>query len=1456
MLRRLLKVIAWSAVAVVLLVFLALVGVRLYFSDARLAKLIPELLSEELAGDFSIEELNWDFPRTVELAGVSVKDPEGVEVITAKKVRASAALLPLLKLEIRIAGVTASDVEVKLFPPPEGHPERGPFTLADAFMPAQPAQDAPDPTAKSPTISIEAEAIDRLTLSVREGRYGAAGKNIAIRNGFFLFGPDDLEAAATVRIEEVKLRKRKPGPDEVEEFGPIHIALDAAKFEQDRASGKSKVHVDSASISGLSSKIDLTGNLQGIPDDLEGDAKGTITLALDDPQLRALLPEAWLKELDPKGTAAITFDAQGSPASGGGTLELRGTELMIAGAPVEGLRLKARFAEQLAKIEELDLRLGGEATLRAFGTLGVAEPFGHELDIRATNIPVRAIAGRWADPAVLPRSVTATIAATGRSLSPLDTQVSAEARVQNIPGALTQGLFTSGTVRATGHVYEDRASISQLFASSDGVSVRGSGEVPFAADRPIALTIEARDEKPSAHFAKLNIPVTAKSVALSAKAKGTFTHPAVTGVLTASEVRTEQTPAADVRAPVSMTDGVVRVEKGEVSIDHGRLEVDGSARVLDARGAPIASPVIDAVARLYAVEVAPFSEDRVEGSISGVARFQGTATDYQASASLDPAILSVAGTTIAVSRIELAGDEHELVLQPLRINPEEGGVLIAQGTLHTQAQTFVADVRGRELPVLLAGAFLEEAGAWGGTVELGAHAEGALTRPVVTATAAIADLSIENIDLDRVTADLSTDLEEVRAKIAVRSAAGDLDVDGKLAIETQVIEARVQGIDLDVRKLPVVPARELGLDGKLGIDIYASGTLPVPNLAGTIAVRELMLDEQKLGNGRLEAKIKTDDRGRWVLSLAALGSVRGSATLARVENPTEGRIPLFGDAVVELDGLQLADVIPSLAANGVQVVTAGRAELAIGKSKVPVTGKLSLSKLDAKFGQETLGAQSPIVVEWDGENFELQPMTLAGTTGEFRARGRYGEVLDFHADGTIQLAFVEPFVAEISRAEGRVQLSAEIRGTPDTPLIEGQVTLLTAATIKPRMMIREMVLEAGRISLRPGSLRIDQLEGRISGGEFTASGDLALDGFKPARWNLRFDGSNLPIRTNELLIEADANVRATGTGLVPKISGDVDIIRGRYLRKFRLEQFVFVQKGSSEEDADLEEVEPNPYLEELELDIHARSAGAIKLKIDAQAFAMEMDLGADVFVRGTAASPLLDGRVTAESGWLKFPAAKLDVEQLVVDFNPTLEESIHPEINLVATGEVTAAPSGGESRPTPYEVSVRIEGPLDAMRLEMTSDPDLPQEEVLSLVVLGQADPTTLVQTSETKGSGAIESSLVFASSQLATPVTRFVEKQLEKQLNLELQLGTEVSAERFRLTAAKELTSRFRIEGGYERLFTESAYLMTGRALLFISDDFFLEGSAQNVTASNSTTELETGTSGQVELKLRFLGE
>src|SRR6185436_12097475 len=117
----------------------------------------------------------WTLPATIELRDLRVEDPEGIEVLRAGNLRASVALFPLIHKEVRIEDVYASDIDVKLFPPPAGHPERGPFTLADAFRPAEPAkEDKPDPNATPPTISVDARVIERLAITAEVESYKAA----------------------------------------------------------------------------------------------------------------------------------------------------------------------------------------------------------------------------------------------------------------------------------------------------------------------------------------------------------------------------------------------------------------------------------------------------------------------------------------------------------------------------------------------------------------------------------------------------------------------------------------------------------------------------------------------------------------------------------------------------------------------------------------------------------------------------------------------------------------------------------------------------------------------------------------------------------------------------------------------------------------------------------------------------------------------------------------------------------------------------------------------------------------------------------------------------------------------------------------------------------------------------------------------------------------------------------
>jgi hypothetical protein len=98
---------------------------------------------------------------------------------------------------------------------------------------------------------------------------------------------------------------------------------------------------------------------------------------------------------------------------------------------------------------------------------------------------------------------------------------------------------------------------------------------------------------------------------------------------------------------------------------------------------------------------------------------------------------------------------------------------------------------------------------------------------------------------------------------------------------------------------------------------------------------------------------------------------------------------------------------------------------------------------------------------------------------------------------------------------------------------------------------------------------------------------------------------------------------------------------------------------------------------------------------------------ADLQLRGTYDRPLVFGRAEVESGEFIFEGKRYLVSRGTIDFNnPT---RIQPFIDLEMEARVRVP---GET----YRVTVRVAGTFDRLSLEFSSDPPLPEVEVLALL--------------------------------------------------------------------------------------------------------------------------------------------
>ena len=166
--------------------------------------------------------------------------------------------------------------------------------------------------------------------------------------------------------------------------------------------------------------------------------------------------------------------------------------------------------------------------------------------------------------------------------------------------------------------------------------------------------------------------------------------------------------------------------------------------------------------------------------------------------------------------------------------------------------------------------------------------------------------------------------------------------------------------------------------------------------------------------------------------------------------------------------------------------------------------------------------------------------------------------------------------------------------------------------------------------------------GRYGFGALQIDGHIGLKDLKPDAYNVQLHATDIPCRTPELLLEANADVHVGGTGASPMVKGKIDITRGRYIKRFDLHDFYVQAKPGA---ASVALKDKAPALEGVGLDVHVGTSNELVVNVDAGIFAVKTDLQADLHVTGNVVYPKINGNLRAEGGTLKFPEASLTLTE-------------------------------------------------------------------------------------------------------------------------------------------------------------------------------------------------------------------
>ena len=324
--------------------------------------------------------------------------------------------------------------------------------------------------------------------------------------------------------------------------------------------------------------------------------------------------------------------------------------------------------------------------------------------------------------------------------------------------------------------------------------------------------------------------------------------------------------------------------------------------------------------------------------------------------------------------------------------------------------------------------------------------------------------------------------------------------------------------------------------------------------------------------------------------------------------------------------------------------------------------------------------------------------------------------VDIRADGDASLAVMQLFFTDLS-ASGSARVQARIEGPFEAFGILGDAHI-TNGTIRSFGLPHSLTNLNGPITFARDAIDVGGLTARVGDGDVDFEGRILLaEGYQPREFDVTAKGTSMRLRYPPG-VRSTVNMDLGLTGPIngPLLSGTITVLALNYSPRVE-DQTAIIGIASGGAAAALGPLDPTgePGAFPLRLDI--------TIDMDTQPIiehqAGFIDASAHLRFTGTYDRPALTGQVDIERGEYSFAGNRYFVRRGTIDFTNT--GRIQPVFDVQAE---TRARAAGQT----FQVGIRLSGTFDRITPTLTSDPWLPDEEIVSLLLGGTPDLGRLEQ--------------------------------------------------------------------------------------------------------------------------------
>ncbi|ODS52884.1 MAG: hypothetical protein ABS36_15600 [Acidobacteria bacterium SCN 69-37] len=524
--------------------------------------------------------------------------------------------------------------------------------------------------------------------------------------------------------------------------------------------------------------------------------------------------------------------------------------------------------------------------------------------------------------------------------------------------------------------------------------------------------------------------------------------------------------------------------------------------------------------------------------------------------------------------------------------------------------------------------------------------------------------------------------------------------------------------------------------GNLELNLLASGPLDAPDVTAYLTVTDGevgMADLPPASNVTLAATYTAG-----MVNVSAIGAHWQDADLLAL-----GYLPLslLGDAIpaayratlppalgparfdVRLYGLSPEALRPFLDADSVAQIT-GQVDLTADVEATAfdldsVRAEVRLDRADVELARVPLAQTQPTRLRLANRRLDVVEWHWAGTGNEFSVRGHVqlddaATTLDLGVMGSLDLRMISAFAPGMA-TRGRANLDVTATGDATDPELAGTVSLEETDIIvrDPRVAITDMT---GTARLSHNRVTLEGLTANANGGTVSIIGDLDYSDFALEQGAITVTGRGLAIEAVDgLRTELNADLTVAMAKGEPTIGGRVTVVRGDYRQPLRLTEQLF---STLEMQTSGPGATDDGMMSRLQLDLTIVSAEDIVVDNNYG----QLEVGTNLRVTGTPASPILGGRLALrEGGEIFLGGQTYTLQRGTIDF--TNATRIEPNFDIAL-----------ETRVRNYDITLELSGTPDALEVGLRG-PSITQQDAISLLLTGQlAEDSTTAYSEVARG--------------------------------------------------------------------------------------------------------------------------